>query len=85
MRLTTSLLLTVLLIAVGGHACTGGTSTTKGDPRNMTNQDRQDLQTLLDRYEGALNTSDIDTVLELYAGDGVFMPTAAPTAANINV
>ena len=36
MRLTTSLLLTVLLIAVGGHACAGGTSTTKGDPKNMT-------------------------------------------------
>ena len=30
MRLTTSLLLTVLLIGVGGHACAGGTSTTKG-------------------------------------------------------
>ncbi len=83
MRLTTSLLLTVLLIAVGGHACTGGTSTTKGDPRNMTNQDRQDLQTLLDRYEGALNTSDVDAVIELYAADGVFMPSSAPTAVGI--
>ncbi len=83
MRLTTSLLLTVLLIAVGGHACAGGTSTTKGDPKNMTNQDRQDLQTLLDRYEGALNTSDVDAVIELYADDGVFMPSAAPTAVGI--
>ncbi len=83
MRLTTSLLLTVLLIAVGGHACADGTSTTKGDPKNMTNQDRQDLQTLLDRYEGALNTSDVDAVIELYADDGIFMPSSAPTAAGI--
>ncbi len=83
MRLTTSLLLTVLLIAVGGHACVGDTSTTKGDPKNMTNQDRQDLQTLLDRYEGALNTSDVDAVIELYAADGVFMPSSAPTAVGI--
>ncbi len=83
MRLTTSLLLTVLLIAVGGHACASGTSTAKGDPKNMTNQDRQDLQTLLDRYEGALNTSDVDAAIELYADDGVFMPSSAPTAVGI--
>ncbi len=49
----------------------------------MTNQDRQDLQTLLDRYEGALNTSDVDAVIELYADDGVFMPSSAPTAVGI--
>ncbi len=83
MRLTTSLLLTVLLIAVGGRACGGGTSTTKEDPKKMANQDRQDLQTLLDRYEKALNASDVDAVIELYADDGVFMPSSAPTAVGI--
>ena len=83
MRLTTSLLLTVLLIAVGGHACADGTFSTKEDPKNRTNQDRQDLQTLLDRYEKALNASDVDAVLELYADDGVFMPSSAPTAVGI--
>ncbi len=83
MRLNTSLLLTVLLIAVGGHACGGGTATTKEDSKNMANQDRQDLQTLLGRYEKALNASDVDAVLELYADDGVFMPSSAPTAVGI--
>ena len=83
MRLTTSLLLTVLLIAVGGHACGGGTSTTKEDSKNMANQDRQDIQTILDRYEKALNASDVDAVIELYADDGVFMPSSAPTAVGI--
>ncbi len=82
MRLTTSLLLIVLLIAVGGHGC-GGTSTTNEDPKKMANQDPQDLQTLLGRYEKALNASDVDAVLELYADDGVFMPSSAPTAVGI--
>ncbi len=83
MRLTTSLLLTVLLIAVGGHACAGGTSTTKEDPKNRTNQDHQNLESLLDRYKKALNASDVDAVIELYAADGVFMPSSAPTAVGI--
>ena len=82
MRLTTLLLLIVLLIAVGGHAC-GGTSTTNEDPKKMTNQDRQDIQTILDRYEKALNDSDVDAVIELYADDGIFMPSSAPTAVGI--
>ena len=43
----------------------------------------QEIQTLLDRYEGALNASDVDAVIELYADDGIFMPSSAPTAAGI--
>ncbi len=39
-----------------------------------------EIQTVLDRYEKALNASDVDAVIELYAADGVFMPASAPTA-----
>jgi len=49
----------------------------------MTDTDRGEIQTVLDSYEKALNTSDVDAVIELYAADGVFMPTAAPTALGI--
>ncbi len=42
-----------------------------------------EIQTVLDRYEKALNASDVDAVLELYADDGVFMPSSAPTAVGI--
>ena len=50
----------------------------KGDP--TTTQEQAQITALLDRYETALNTSDVDAVLELYAPDGVFMPSSAPTA-----
>ncbi len=45
----------------------------------MNNQEQ--IRSILDRYEAALNASDVDAVLALYADDGVFMPTNAPTAA----
>ncbi len=46
----------------------------------MTNHDQAQIALLLDRYETALNASDVDAVLELYAPDGVFMPSSGPTA-----
>ena len=48
-----------------------------------TDTDRGEIQTVLDRYEKALNASDVDAVVELYADDGVFMPSSAPTAVGI--
>jgi uncharacterized protein (TIGR02246 family) len=36
------------------------------------------IQTVLQRYEAALNTNDIDTILSLYGSDPVFMPQHAP-------
>ncbi len=74
----------VALLATGGHASTVGTSTnstTKREP--MTDTDQREIQTVLDRYEKALNASDVDAVLELYADDGVFMPSSAPTAVGV--
>ena len=38
------------------------------------NTDRTKIETVLSTYEKALNTSDTDTVMTLYADDGVFMP-----------
>ncbi len=72
------------LLATGGHASVVGTSTdstTKDDA--MTDTDRREIQTVLDRYEQALNASDVDAVLQLYADDGVFMPSSAPTAVGV--
>ena len=45
--------------------------------------DRAQIAALLDRYETALNASDVDAVAELYAADGVFMPSSAPTAEGV--
>ena len=69
-------LTTVALIALGlGPA--GTSEQPKGD--TMTSQEQ--IRSILDRYEVALNASDVDAVLELYAADGVFTPANAPTAA----
>ena len=50
-------------------------------PIGNTNYDKVQIRSLLNRYEAALNSSDVDAVLALYADDGVFMPTNAPTAS----
>ena len=65
----------VALIALG-LTPTGTNAQPKGD--TMTNQEQ--IEHLLERYEGALNASDADAAAALYAADGIFMPTNAPTA-----
>ena len=49
----------------------------------MTDTDKREIQTILDTYEKALNASDVEAVIKLYADDGVFMPSSAPTAVGI--
>ncbi len=72
MKLINSSLLMAALFVAAGHA--GGA---------MTDSDHREIRTVLDRYEAALNASDVDAVAELYAADGVFMPSSAPTAVGI--
>ncbi len=43
-------------------------------------EERQAIEATLLQYEKALNGSDVKGVLELYAPDGVFMPSGAPSA-----
>ena len=50
-------------------------------PEGDAGADQEQIRSILDRYETALNASDVDAVLALYAADGIFMPTNAPTAA----
>ena len=49
----------------------------------MADTDQREIQKVLDLYEKALNASDVDAVIELYAKDGVFMPSSFPTAVGI--
>lgn len=44
---------------------------------------RADIKALIRSYEKALNASDVDGVIRLYAEDGIFMPSTKPTAAGI--
>ncbi len=68
--------LTVGLLALGLWPAGADARSTED---TMTNQEQ--IRSILDRYQAALNASDVDAVLALYADDGVFMPTNAPTAA----
>ncbi len=44
------------------------------------NASEQEVKTVLDRYEAALNASDTDAVMKLYEPDGVFMPPYSESA-----
>ena len=44
------------------------------------NVNQQSVADVLAGYEAALNNSDTDTVMKLYAPDGVFMPQNFPTS-----
>ncbi len=79
-----SALFMAALIAGAGLASAVGTSTnstTNGD--SMTDTDIKEIQKVLGSYEKALNASDVESVIELYADDGVFMPSTFPTAVGI--
>jgi uncharacterized protein (TIGR02246 family) len=41
------------------------------------------IQELLYKYEAALNASNTEQVMQLYANDGVFMPQHSPSAVGI--
>ena len=68
--------LAIVALIVLGLMPAGTNAQPKGD--TMTNQEQ--IKHLLERYEGALNASDANAAAALYAADGVFMPTNAPTA-----
>ncbi len=83
MKFTSSLFMAALVAAAGPAIAVGISTDSTTNADSMTDTDRREIQTVLDRYEKALNASDVDAVIELYADDGVFMPSSAPTAVGI--
>ena len=47
----------------------------------MKNEEKQKIEALLGQYKTSLNTSDATLARQLYAKDGLFMPSEAPSAA----
>ena len=64
-----------LIVAVAALALSAGVDAAD------QHADREKIETVLSTYEKALNASDTDTVLRLYADDGVFM--AQHSAPNV--
>ena len=58
---------------------TASNAQTEGDQAKSA-EERQAIEATLLQYEKTLNDSDVKGVLELYAPDGVFMPSGAPSA-----
>jgi len=48
--------------------------------KQTTVDENQEITDLLFTYRDALNASDVSKVLSLYTGDGIFMPSGAPTS-----
>ena len=71
----------LILIAAVGLALCGCQSKTQPKPTVNTIEEINAIEATLKNYEAVLNAPDVDGVLALYAEDGVFMPTEAPTAA----
>ena len=71
----------LILIAAVGLALCGCQSKTQPNPTVNTIEEKNAIEATLKNYEAVLNASDVDGILALYAEDGVFMPTEAPTAA----
>lgn len=46
----------------------------------MEKQEKERIESLLNEYKRALNTSDARLAQSLYTRDGIFMPTGAPSA-----
>lgn len=46
----------------------------------MVNSEKEKIESLLSEYKKSLNTSDAKLAQSLYAKDGVFMPSGAPSA-----
>src|SRR5712692_10565981 len=48
------------------------------------NANEKAVAATLSKYQDALNQSDTDAVMELYASDGVFMPQTSPSSIGVD-
>lgn len=76
---TASLLLVFFIV---GCNTPSPSSTIKNDTK-MNSLEKPAIEALLNAYETALNASDTKAILLLYAEDGVFMPSEAPSSIGL--
>jgi len=75
MKYTILLLVAIFLIS----ACQSRESQSQ-NKEQLDSGEKQEIETLLFAYRDALNASNVSAVMSLYTGDGVFMPSGAPTS-----
>lgn len=70
-------------LLASGMIFTAGCSQAQDSAGQALNEGPQ-VQQVLDKYETALNSSDTDAVMALYAADGVFMPPNSRSAVGVD-
>ncbi|HMQ49326.1 MAG TPA: SgcJ/EcaC family oxidoreductase [Saprospiraceae bacterium] len=79
MKQTWTIALTIFLMV----ACSQNQSQSIDQPQNkdvMVKLEKEKIEALLGEYKKSLNTSDAKLAQSLYANDGIFMPSGAPSA-----
>jgi uncharacterized protein (TIGR02246 family) len=79
------LLLATVLAACGGGNSRTGTTPGAGEAVVEANpsSDRANVEAVLKRYETALNTSDTNAAVGIYADDAIFMPQGSAPAVGL--
>ncbi len=72
-------LLTITFTALLLASCNQGQDQSKSK-NVMVTQEKESIENLLEKYKNSLNQSDADLAQSLYAKEGVFMPSGAPSA-----
>ena len=75
---TTAVVVAVLSFCLSNWAAASDAQTEGGKAKSA--EERQAIEATLLQYEKTLKDSDVKGILELYAPDGVFMPSGAPSA-----
>ena len=75
---TTAVMVALLSFWLSSWATTGNAQTK--EDQAVSAKEREAIEATLLQYQKTLNESDVEGVLELYAPDGVFMPSGAPSA-----
>lgn len=70
----------VLFVACTNHSGEPDDQLQNQNSAAMQKQEKEKIETLLSEYKKSLNTSDAKLAQSLYAKDGIFMPTEAPSA-----
>ena len=79
-RIATAALVIVTMTSCTLQENTETNTNPKENIETMEKQDKQQIEKLLDVYKTSLNTSNAELSTSLYAKDGVFMPSEAPSA-----
>jgi len=80
----TILVVGVAFMLVGCFGDHGGANSNTEHKESTMEAERQAIEQVLFAYRDALNASSTDAVVQLYAADGVFMPSNAPTAEGVD-